>query len=372
MTFIVLVTTSPAYAQIGNFFWSEDDGTGEVFTADSAGQNVAQVTSGILGGGTFARIDDVEIDPLAGKLWWNNWVPGTPSVTEDIYNANLDGSGQVSLGLINSCPVGINFGFGITTVDASGLNGIVLDPANQRLFYTRGVSYNNCPNGEVSRVNMDGTAQTKLDNTAGGDSWHPDGIDLSGNTLFWANPGFFTGPAGGPVNSMDTNGGNQQINLLPHITGDGRSVAIDAANGLLFYSAHNFQARSTGGEIFVVDLTNIGAGATNVFSDPNTGIPDIELDATNMRIYWTDYANGRIDSASYDASGNLGPITNEISNLVNPYGLALEFDIQIGGTLIPIDTTTLLLAGVQSISMWMIPVVAAGIVIGVFVIKRRK
>jgi len=45
---------------------------------------------------------------------------------------------------------------------------------------------------------------------------------------------------------------------------------------------------------------------------------------------------------------------------------------QIGGTLIPIDTTTLLLAGVQSISMWMIPVVAAGVAIGIFVIKRRK
>jgi len=44
----------------------------------------------------------------------------------------------------------------------------------------------------------------------------------------------------------------------------------------------------------------------------------------------------------------------------------------IGGTLVPIDTTALLLAGVQSISMWMIPVVVAGIVIGVFVIKRRK
>jgi len=44
----------------------------------------------------------------------------------------------------------------------------------------------------------------------------------------------------------------------------------------------------------------------------------------------------------------------------------------IGGTMIPIDTTTLLLAGVQSISMWMIPVVAAGVAIGIFVIKRRK
>ena len=44
----------------------------------------------------------------------------------------------------------------------------------------------------------------------------------------------------------------------------------------------------------------------------------------------------------------------------------------VGGTHLPIDTTALLLAGVQSISMWMIPVVLVGIGIGVFVIKRRK
>ena len=44
----------------------------------------------------------------------------------------------------------------------------------------------------------------------------------------------------------------------------------------------------------------------------------------------------------------------------------------VGGTEIPIDTTPLLLAGVQSVSMWMIPVVLAGIGIGIFVIKRRN
>jgi len=45
---------------------------------------------------------------------------------------------------------------------------------------------------------------------------------------------------------------------------------------------------------------------------------------------------------------------------------------QVGGELVPIDTSALLLAGVQSISMWMIPVVIAGVGIGVFVIKRRN
>jgi len=44
----------------------------------------------------------------------------------------------------------------------------------------------------------------------------------------------------------------------------------------------------------------------------------------------------------------------------------------VGGTFIPIDQSALLLAGVQSISMWMIPVILAGIGIGVFVIKRRN
>jgi len=54
-------------------------------------------------------------------------------------------------------------------------------------------------------------------------------------------------------------------------------------------------------------------------------------------------------------------------------GLAIIFvDINVGGTYIPMDKTALLLAGAQSISMWMIPVVIAGVGIGVFVIIRRK
>jgi len=47
-------------------------------------------------------------------------------------------------------------------------------------------------------------------------------------------------------------------------------------------------------------------------------------------------------------------------------------DVVVGGTIIPIDQSALLLAGAQSISMWMIPVILAGAGIGVFVIKRRN
>jgi len=44
----------------------------------------------------------------------------------------------------------------------------------------------------------------------------------------------------------------------------------------------------------------------------------------------------------------------------------------VGGSDVSINTSALLLAGVSSVSMWMIPVVIAGIGIGVFVIKRRN
>jgi len=46
--------------------------------------------------------------------------------------------------------------------------------------------------------------------------------------------------------------------------------------------------------------------------------------------------------------------------------------VAVGGSDVSISTTSLLLAGVQSVSMWMIPVVLAGVVIGVFVISKRK
>ena len=43
----------------------------------------------------------------------------------------------------------------------------------------------------------------------------------------------------------------------------------------------------------------------------------------------------------------------------------------VGGTSLPIDTTALLVSGAQSTSMWMIPVILAGIGITVFVLKRK-
>jgi len=45
--------------------------------------------------------------------------------------------------------------------------------------------------------------------------------------------------------------------------------------------------------------------------------------------------------------------------------------IPVGGTIVPINTTALLLAGAQTFS-WMIPVILSGIGIGLFVVSRKS
>jgi len=84
-------------------------------------------------------------------------------------------------------------------------------------------------------------------------------------------------------------------------------------------------------------------------------------------------------SLAFNAAGTKMFVMGLMGDDVNEYCLGVPFDVSsepcdvpIGGTYIPIDQTALLLAGVQSISMWMIPVVIAGIGIGIFVIKRRN
>jgi hypothetical protein len=66
-----------------------------------------------------------------------------------------------------------------------------------------------------------------------------------------------------------------------------------------------------------------------------------------------------------------GQSTSSVSICIHTPNESCDIPV-VGGISIPIDQTALLLAGVQSVSMWMIPVVLAGIGIGVFVIKRRN
>jgi hypothetical protein len=200
------------------------------------------------------------------------------------------------------------------------MHGIALDPANGVVYFTRGVSYADNNGGpEVSKINMDGTGYTRLNSS--NTSWFTSGIalDESNGIVYFGSPGVLNTGTGGAVNRVNTDGTGQVNNLVAHTDGHGRSLALDADAGLLFYSSWSIQSPSTGGGIWMLDLA--GGGPTQILSDPTTGIPDIELDPVNQRIYWTDFTRGQIRSADYNGA-NMTPL---ITGLTNPYGLALEF-----------------------------------------------
>ena len=81
-------------------------------------------------------------------------------------------------------------------------------------------------------------------------------------------------------------------------------------------------------------------------------------------------ANTLTDAWMYQ--GNSGVSVKKIVANDIAYQNSLVSSPTVGGSDVSINTSALLLAGVQSVSMWMIPVILAGIGIGIFVIKRRK
>jgi len=124
------------------------------------------------------------------------------------------------------------------------------------------------------------------------------------------------------------------------------------------------------------DLDNFGLSAHNAFTSLPTGTTVILISPSGpVAIEYPHGAGIVIANTLTDAwmyQGNNNPSVKKIVANDISYQNFLASPPVVGGINIQIDQTALLLAGVQSISMWMIPVVIAGIGIGVFVIKRRK
>jgi len=134
------------------------------------------------------------------------------------------------------------------------------------------------------------------------------------------------------------------------------------------------------------DLIATGARAAiddrNSTPNPTSSFSDLYQMSQNPEFGWFTVAGDSdinpTGAFDYDVPGAWlftltavkGPSTSSVSVCIHTPGE--QCNIVVGGTFVPIDQTALILAGVQSISMWMIPVILAGIGIGVFVISKRK
>ena len=295
---------------------------GTVNRIDANGANAQTIATLDASGQPLFRVTDVEIDQGRGRIYWNNWNSGATnsSANEAIYRANLNGSGQA----VHSSSATTQSGF------ASGLHRIAVDSRNGDVYWTRGVSYANSPSGpEISKVDVNGANYTKLFGT-GTNGWFTSGIaiDEVNSMVYWGDSGVVNRPPNGALNSMSTTGVGPTL-LVPWGSGNGqgRSVALDmsaGASGTAFFSAWTTAGgvlngpANGGGGIWSFDIAT--GLVSQILNAPNTGIPDIEVDAAGKRIYWTDYVAGTIMSSDYSG----GNVMTEISGLLNPFGLALQ------------------------------------------------
>ena len=160
------------------------------------------------------------------------------------------------------------------------------------------------------------------------------------------------------------------------------SVLILGSLGLL-----DVNAQLSGGDIIIADADAFAGLGGIIKVDPTTGAQTtissggLFVDPIDVAIT----ASGDLIVVDFDAFGGTGhvfrvdPITGAQSLLstggsfVDPAGVAIAPHIAVGGTVLPIDTTALLVAGAQTISPWLILGVlsAVGIGLTVFTLKRR-
>jgi len=126
--------------------------------------------------------------------------------------------------------------------------------------------------------------------------------------------------------------------------------------------------RSTNGELFTIDPSNANVITQVLRSEA------IELDALGVRDDGTIFvagtpffADGK-DIWTIATDGTMSFVGNGARQVADLDFLACP---TVGGELLPIDSTALLLAGLQTSAIWMLPVLAGAAGVGAYYIKTR-
>lgn len=117
-----------------------------------------------------------------------------------------------------------------------------LDPINQKIYYTQGVSYTSPSSMDVGKVDYDGTNQIVLRDGDQQSGWFPSGIavDVDDSKVYWGAAGIIPSLSTGleyfgQVNVVDIDGSNA-AQLAPWVSIHGRGLALDVCTHLFYFT----------------------------------------------------------------------------------------------------------------------------------------
>jgi len=270
----------------------------------------------------------------------------------------------------------INTSTGVeTTIGLTGFTGcgaMDFDTVGKKMYAICGNSGSpgNSGSGPYDLITINlGTGQGTLVNTLTGTSQNIADMSFrnSDNTLFVVGGG----GGGNPPNTLYTlNIGNGVLTTLGVIdTRSGNGGAFSPAD-VLFHSSL-FSDFDT--------LSQVNGAPAFIASHTYTGFPggNLRINAMDFmpgsNILFGSVNDGNQATTNYIATVNTG--TAEVTNIgltvSSLDAIAFISDDVVGGELLSIDSTALILAGAQSFS-WMIPVVLSIVGIGLFVASRKS
>jgi len=152
--------------------------------------------------------------------------------------------------------------------------------------------------------------------------------------------------------SLINTGSSSERNPIA-FTPDGTFYFFTSPTGTLLILNPNDGSQQPGSVVINIGISGLGSRSDGILFGSNPG----GLGGTG-NIVSINPANGLIT--------DIGPNTpNLISDLT-----FVPQDVTIGGTIIPIDTTSLLLVGAQMTAAWMIPVIIAGIGFAIVILRK--
>ncbi len=184
-----------------------------------------------------------------------------------------------------------------------------------------------------------------------------DAIILPGDTVTVAgnNFGDFVVVSGGdPKGTLIINqGASLTANLFSNIGDTFNSGTLTTNNNFINDALNTFHNQCTG----VVNINSDTLPGTNGdgFKIINHGVFNLVMNFNNFGLFQN---SGTINGGNIVNQGN--GVLEQIPSICTP----------VGGIKLPIDTTALLLASAQSMSLWIIPVIVSAIGIGIVIARK--